>query len=203
MPSAPPATVAPIPDGWAEQPVGPSSIALHLPPDWMTFGPDEIDDPTTRQKVEDRFPGAEGLFDAVASQGERVELQFLGVDPSNRGGPAIPAAITVVAVEPRVPAVGLDLGAGLVLDGLDEALDIETQPTRDRITTPVGPGVRFSFEHRVTDDGGGPGFRALLEGALVTSDEASFLVLRNADARVDDPLTPSLEEVLATLRDLP
>ena len=169
----------------------------------MAFGPDAIDEPETRIAVAEQFPGAEGLFEAVEAQGSRVELEFLGIDPSSPAQAAIPAAVTVVAVEPRVPSIGLDVGAGLVLDGLDATLDIETDPDTRRTTTPVGPAVRFQFEHRVADTGGGPGFPALLEGALVTADESSFLVLRNTDARTADPDAPSLDELLGTLRDLP
>jgi hypothetical protein len=197
----PPSFVPPPPD-WVEHAVGPSAVSLHLPPGWMTFDEGELSDREVRAKLEDRFPGARGLFRAVEAQGSRVELAFLGIDPSSRGGPDMPATVAVVAVEPRVPAIGLDLGADLVLDGLGHALEIETDVERERVGTPVGDAVRFSFEHRIADDAGA-GIRASLDGALVTTDGSSFLVLRNVDAGVDDPLVPSLEEVVGTLGEQP
>lgn len=123
------------------------------------------------------------------------------MDPTGQGTAAIPATVSVVEVEPRIPTVGLGVGAELVLDGLDAALDIQSEPDTERIETPVGDAVRFTFDHLVTDDASGESFIAEVEGALVTSDEASFVVLRMTDAAVDDAGVPSLDAVLGTLRE--
>jgi hypothetical protein len=191
-----------IPAGWEQQPIDSSAVELSLPPDWLAFDEDQLADPETRANLEDRFPGAEALFAAVAAQGSRVRLVFVGVDPAPRGGSVLPPTVAVVAVEPRVPSIGLGLGADLVLDGLDRALAIETTPDTESIETPVGSAVRFSLQHRIAEPGVA-GIPATLDGALVTADDASFLMLRNVDASVDEPLAPSLEDVLRTLRDRP
>jgi hypothetical protein len=174
---------------------------VHVPPDWEAYDDDELDSTATRADLEARYPGARGLFRAIEAQGDRVDLQLLTVDPSGEGTPAIPATVSVVEVEPRIPSVGLAIGADLVLDGLDEALDIQSEPETERIETPVGDAVRFTFDHLVTDETTGEAFVSEVEGALVTSDEASFLVLRMTDATVDDAGVPSLDEVLGTLRE--
>lgn len=197
-----PPSFVPPPSDWVRHDVGPSSAALHLPPGWMAFDGAELSDQDVRAELEEQFPGAEGLFDAVDAQGSRVRLEFLGVDPSRQGGAALPPTVAVVAVEPRVPAIGLDLGADLVLEGLHETLEIETEIERERIEIPAGDAVRFAFEHRVVNDGGA-GIRARLEGALVTTDASSFLVLRNVDGAVENPLGLTLDDVLGTIREAP
>jgi hypothetical protein len=176
-------------------------VAVYVPPDWEAYDDEELDRPATRADLEARYPGARGLFEAIAAQGDRVDLQLLTVDPSGRGSPSIPATVSVVEVEPRIPRIGLELGADLVLDGLDEALDIQSEPETERIETPVGDAIRFTFDHLVTDEATGEAFVSEVEGALVTSDEASFLVLRTTDAGVDDGTVPSLDDVLGTLRE--
>jgi hypothetical protein len=202
--SAPSASPVPsVPEGWRTHDVPASDVSINVPAEWLALGDDELDDPASRAKLEDRFPGARGLFAAIEGQGDRVDLQFLSIDPAGRGSPGIPATVTVVGVEPRVPSIGLEIGTGLVLDGLDATLEMETEPRTSRITTPVGDAMRFSFDHRVVDDPADAGVRARLDGALVTTETSSFLVLRNVDSQVDDPLLPSLETVLGTLRALP
>jgi hypothetical protein len=202
---SPPASVAPTPiaaPGWIEHEIPASHVALSLPPEWLALDADDLLDPEIRGGLERDFVGARGLLAAVAAQGSRVRLAFIGVDPSSRGLDELSATVAIVAVEPRIPAIGLSVGAGFVLSALEDALTLETPIERKRIDLPVGDAVRFSFEHRVLDPGGGPGVRAALTGALVTTDQASFLVLRNIDTRAGSG-APSLAAVLATLRVLP
>ena len=200
--TAPPvsAPVTPTPPtGWEEHEVPAVDIALSLPPGWLALDEADLADPGTREELERDFTGATGLFEAIGSQGSRVRLVFLGVDPAGRGSDTLATAVAVVAVEPRVPVIGLGLGADFVLDALDMALAIETPIKRGRVAVPVGSAIGFGFDHRIPDRDG-PGLRARLEGALVTTDTASFLVLRNVAAAGAASATPSLDQVLASLR---
>jgi len=194
---------ATTPAGWQEHTVEPSGIALSLPPKWLAFDEADLADPAVQAMLAADFVGARGLFTAIAAQGARVRLVFLGVDPAGRGAPTMPATVAVVAIEPRIPAVGLEIGANLVVRGLELGLDVETDVTRERIKTPVGEAVRIAFDHRVASATGPRGVRVALDGALVSTDRASFLVLRNVDAATDEASALSLDAVLGTLRELP
>jgi len=191
------------PGDWREHAIEPSGVALSLPAEWLVFDAAALADPAVRAKLESEFSGARALFSAIAAQGTRVRLVFLGVDPAGRRSSTLPSTFAVVAVEPRIPELGLGFGADLVLGGLNVALEVETPVERERIDTPVGRGVRFAFDHRIVDPAGGRGLRASLDGALVTADRASFLVFRNVDAADADASAPSLEAVVSTIRDLP
>jgi hypothetical protein len=182
-----------------EHDVPASGVALSLPPEWLALDEMGLTDPDVRAGLERDFKGASGLLAAIDAQGSRVKVQFVGVDASARGRDVLAPTVAVVGVEPRIPAIGLDLGAGLVLSGLEQTLALETPIERGRMDVAVGDAVRFRFEHRIVDAGGGPGVRAALDGALVTTDDASFVVVRNVDAAGGSD-APSLEDVLATLR---
>lgn len=205
--AAAPPTPAPSPSapptGWQDREVPAAKIALALPADWLALDEMDMADPAVRAELERDFAGARGLFGAVGSQGSRVRLVFLGVDPAGRGTGALASTVAIVAVEPRVPTIGLGLGADFVLDALDAALFVETEVDRQRAELAVGDAVVFGFEHRIEDRVGAPGIRARLDGALVTTDASSFLVLRNVDASASSSPAPSLDEVLGSLRVLP
>ncbi len=129
-----------------------------------------------------------------------MRLVFLGVDPAARGTSALAETVAVVAVAPRFPVIGLGVGADFVLDALDGALTIETPVEREAVDVPVGDATGFGFDHRIVDSDGGAGVRARLDGALVTTRASSFLVLRNVDASRPSAATPSLDQILASLR---
>ena len=203
-PSAPPSPTPAAQAGWQEHEIPTSMVALSLPPDWLAFGEDRLGDPDVRADLERQFAGARGLFSAIEAQGSRVRVVFVGVDPAARGRPELTPTVAVVAVEPRIPTIGLGLAADLVLDALDAALDIETDVERaTEPDPPVGDAIRFAFEHRVADGDGGPGLRAALTDALVTTDASSFLIVHNAYAADAPPGGPTLDDVLTTIRVLP
>ncbi|MBA2314418.1 MAG: hypothetical protein H0V87_03440 [Chloroflexi bacterium] len=191
------------PAEWQEHDVPAARVALSLPPDWLALDEADLFDPDTRAELERDYAGARGLFSAIGSQGSRVRLVFLGVDPAARGTGALASTVAIVAVEPRIPPIGLGLGADFVLDALDAALSVETAIERRRAELEVGRAIVFGFDHRILDEGDGPGIRARLDGALVTTDASSFLVLRNVDASGPASPAPSLDEVLGSLRVLP
>jgi hypothetical protein len=206
VPSASPTptpTVAPtVGAGWVDHVVPEAGIVVALPVGWRAIDGAELDDPATRTSLEADYAGAPGLFRAVAAQGSRVRIAFLGVDPSTRGRPELAPVVAIVAVEPAVPSIGLGLAADFVLDALDRALAIESEIERSSEDLAVGDAVRFSFEHRVVDDDGGGGRRAALDGALVTTGSTSFLVLRNVDA-AQPADAPPLHAILAGIRSRP
>jgi hypothetical protein len=193
-------TASPTPDSdLVEHDIPASGVALALPPDWLALDATDLADPDVRAGLERDFAGARGLLAAIDAQGSRVKVEFVGVDGSARGRQSLAPAVAVVAVEPRIPPIGLALGAGLVLSGLEHALALETPIERGRIDVPVGDAIGFSFEHRIADTEGGPGVRAALDGALVTTEQKSFVIVRNVDAAGASD-APSLKQVLATLR---
>jgi hypothetical protein len=198
-PSAAPSAAAPA--GWQERPVGDSPVQLSLPERWVAFGQADLADPDVRRQLEADYAGADALFAQLDAQGNRAPLVFLAVDPSERGTGRFPSVVTVVAVEPALPPLLLGVGADFATDAFESTFELETDVTRSDIDTPLGDGIRLQFTHRLVGPEGGPGFAAEHDGAIVTTGEETFLVSRNVDPETAPADTPTLEEILLTLRD--
>jgi len=195
-PSAAPSAAA----GWREHAIGDSAVRLALPEAWLAFDQADLADPDVRRQLEADFAGAKTLFAKLDAQGDRAPLVFLGVDPSERGTGRFPSVVTAVAVEPALPPLLLGIGADLAADAFESTFELETDVTRSDIDTPLGDGIRLQFTHRLVGPEGGPGFAVEHDGAIVTTGDETFLVSRNIVPDTASADTPTLEEILATLR---
>ena len=198
-PSAAPSVPA-APAGWQEHAIGDSPVQLALPEGWLSFDQDDLADPDVRRQLEADFAGADTLFAQLDAQGNRAPLVFLAVDPRERGTGRFPGVVTAVAVEPALPPILLGVGADFATDAFESTFELETDVTRSDIDTPLGDGIRLQFTHRLVGPEGGPGFAAEHDGAIVTTGEETFLVSRNIDPETAPADTPTLDEILATLR---
>ena len=195
-PSAAPSAAA----GWQEHAIGDTAVRLALPEGWLAFDQADLADPDVRRQLEADFAGADALFAKLDAQGDRAPLVFLGVDPSERGTGRFPSVVTAVAVEPALPPLLLGIGADLASDAFESTFELETDVTRSDIDTPLGDGIRLQFTHRLVGPEGGPGFAVEHDGAIVTTGDETFLVSRNIVPDTASADTPTLEEILATLR---
>jgi len=186
--------------GWQEHAIGDTAVRLALPEAWLAFDQADLADPDVRRQLEADFAGAKALFAKLDAQGDRAPLVFLGVDPSERGTGRFPSVVTAVAVEPALPPLLLGIGADLASDAFDSTFELETDVTRSDIDTPLGDGIRLQFTHRLVGPEGGPGFAVEHDGAIVTTGDATFLISRNIVPDTASADTPTLAEILATLR---
>ncbi len=159
---------------------------LRLPEGWQTFDQDDLADPDVRRQLEADFAGADTLFAQLDAQGNRAPLVFLAVDPRERGTGRFPGVVTAVAVEPALPPMLLGVGADFATDAFESTFELESDVTKSDVDTPLGDGIRLQFTHRLVGPGGGPGFAAEHDGAIVTTGEETFLVsteCRSGDGR--------------------
>ena len=195
-PSAAPSAAA----GWQEHAIGDTAVRLALPEGWLAFDQADLAEPDVRRQLETDYAGAKALFAKLDAQGDRAPLVFLGVDPSERGTGRFPSVVTAVAVEPALPPLLLGIGADLASDAFESTFELETDVARSDIDTPLGGGIRLQFTHRLVGPEGGPGFAVEHDGAIVTTGDETFLVSRNIVPDTASPDTPTLDEILATLR---
>jgi hypothetical protein len=189
-----------VPAGWQEHAIGDTAVRLALPDGWPAFDGADLADPDVRRQLEADFTGADALFAQLDAQGNRAPLVSLAVDPSERGTGRFPAVVTVVAVEPALPPLLLGVGADFATDAFESTFELETDVTRSDIDTPLGDGIRMQFTHRRVGPEGGAGFAVEHDGAIVTTGDETFLVSRNVDPDTASADTPTLDEILATLR---
>jgi len=175
-------------------------VQLALPAAWLVVDEDAIADPEVRRQLETDYAGAEALFDRLDAQGGRAPLALLGVDPRGSGTGRFPAVVSVVRVEPALPPLLLGIGADLAVDALENTFVLEGDVTRSTIDTPLGDAIRLGFVHRLVGPDGGPGILVEHDGAIVTTGDDTFLVSRHVDPDAIPPRTPTLDELLATLR---
>jgi hypothetical protein len=188
------------PAGWSDFALADSDVRLSLPGTWLVLAEADLADPDQRAILESAFAGADQLFRQLDAQGSRAPLVMLGVDPRERGTGRFPVVVTVVDVEPPLPEILLGVGADFAAEAFERTFELETEVTQSDIDTPLGEGIRLQFDHRLVGAGGGPGFRLEHDGAIVTTGDATFLISRNVDPDTAPADTPSLEEILATLR---
>jgi hypothetical protein len=175
-------------------------VRLSLPNAWLVLDEDDLADPDERASLEAMFAGAEQLFDQLDAQGSRAPLVLLGVDPRENGTGRFPVVVTVVAVEPPLPALLLGVGADFAAEAFERTFELETDVTQTDIETPFGDGIRLQFDHRLVGPESGPGFGLEHDGAIVTTGDSTFLISRNVDPDTAPADTPTLDDILATLR---
>ena len=195
LPSAPLARA-----GWTEVALDHSDVRVSVPEGWLVLDEDALADADQRAELEATFAGAEELFDRLDAQGSRAPLVLLGVDPREPGTGRFPPVVTVVAVEPPLPALLLGVGADFAAEAFESTFELETDVTQSDIGTPLGDGIRLQFTHRLAGAEGGPGFALEHDGAIVTTGDATFLISRNVDPDTAPSDTPTLEELVGTLR---
>ena len=205
IPEAPAATPGPTrapsaPAGWLEHEIADSGLVLALPEGWLVVDETTLADPPRRAELERDFEGAETLFGQLDAQGRRARIVLLGIDERARGRGTFAPNVTVVAVEPPLPPLLLGIGADFAVSALEGAFAIETAIERSDVETPLGGGIRIAFSHRVVGPAGGRGVLVEHDGILVTTGSASFLVSRNFDPETAPPDTPTLEQIVGTLR---
>jgi hypothetical protein len=199
-PSPEPAATVPAPPGWVEHEIPGSGVTIDLPEGWRVVTEDDLTDPDRRAELARDFEGAEALFGQLEAQGRRARIVLLAVDERARGTGSFAPNVTVVAVEPVLPPLLLGLGADFAIAALESTFAVETEVARTNVGTPLGDGIRIAFSHRVVGPAGGRGTLAEYDGVLVTTGSASLLVSRNIDPETAPPDTPTLDEVVATLR---
>jgi hypothetical protein len=199
-PATPSPSAAIAPAGWTEVGLDGSDVRIALPDGWLVLDEADLADAGQRAQLETTFAGAEELFDRLDAQGSRAPLVLLGVDQRELGAGRFPPVVTVVAVEPPLPALLLGVGADFAADAFGSTFELETDVTQGDIETPIGRGIRLQFSHRLVGPEGGPGFALEHDGSIVTTGDATFLVSRNVDPDTAPADTPTLEDVLATLR---
>ncbi len=143
-------SVAPRGTAWVD--VASAGIRLPVPHGWELVSPEGLADPSRRAELEARFPGAGALLAQVDRLGERAKPVFFAVDPSasSPAGP-IPTDISVMATEPSVGGLLLDLVAGFIAAGVQETVGAATS-TRERVRLPAGEAVRIEA-HSAGDPG--------------------------------------------------
>jgi hypothetical protein len=199
-PTPEPSPTRAAPSGWLEHELAGSGVTVALPEAWIVLGEDELADPARLRELTRDFAGAEAVFGQLEAQGRRARIVLLGIDPRARGTGTFPPTVTVVAVEPALPPLLLGIGADFAVAALEGAFAVETDIAQADVETPLGSGIRIGFAHRVVGPDGGPGFRAEHDGAIVTTGSSSFLVSLNTDPETAPADTPTLDDVLATLR---
>ena len=199
-PTPEPAATVPAPPGWVEHEIPGSGVTIDLPLGWLVVTEDDLTDPDRRAELERDFEGAAALFGQLEAQGRRARIVLLAVDERARGTGSFAPNVTVVAVEPVLPPLLLGLGADFAIAALEGTFAVETEVTRRDVATPLGDGIRIGFSHRVVGPAGGRGILAEYDGVLVTTGLASLLVSRNVDPGTAPPDTPTLEDIVATLR---
>ena len=137
------------PCGWLEHELDDSGVFLALPEAWIVLDAAALADPAVQSDVEERFEGAEALFSQLAAQGRRARIVLLAIDARAAGTGAFPPIISVVAVEPALPPLLLEIGADFTSSALENAFSIELNIERTDMSTPLGDGIRIAFEHRV------------------------------------------------------
>ncbi len=176
---------------------------LALPEAWIVLDAAALADPAVQSDVEERFEGAEALFSQLAAQGRSARIVLLAIDARAAGTGAFPPIISVVAVEPALPPLLLEIGADFTSSALENAFSIESNIERTDMSTPLGDGIRIAFEHRVVTVASGRGFLVEHDGVLVTTGAASFLISRSVERDTRFADAPTLEPVVDTLRAKP
>lgn len=143
-PESPSATVRPSPlPGTGLVDIPEAGLRLPVPEGWASVDADALADDTVRAGLAARYPGAGSLLDAVASMGDRAVPVYAAFDPGTDGSPTpLTSTIAVLVSQPSVGGPLLDLVAGFVGAGFEEAFDAE-EVARTRVGTPLGEAVRL------------------------------------------------------------
>ena len=113
------------------------------PQGWASVDAEALADDATRAGLAERYPGAGSLLDAVASMGDRAVPVYAAFDPGAEGSSTpLTSTIAVLVSQPSVGGPLLDLVAGFVGVGFEEAFDAE-EVARTRVATPLGEAVRL------------------------------------------------------------
>jgi hypothetical protein len=153
-PSPTPAvTPGAVPAGTVPVEIPAAGIRLPVPAGWEQVDAEALADPVRRDDIVDRYPGAAGLLAAAAEMGDRAVPAFAAFDPAAGPGVALTPNIAVLVSQPSVGGPLLDLVAGFVGGGMEDAFEAE-EIARGRVPTVLGDAVRL--EYRLPADGGTP-----------------------------------------------
>jgi hypothetical protein len=163
-------TPAPLPAGTARIDIPLAGISLPVPIGWERLDAAALADEAVRADVAARYPGSDLLLAAASQLGDRATPVLMALDPAAEGGVALAPDIAVLVAQPSVRGVLLDVVAGFIADGFEQALRAG-EPVRARVVTPVGEAVRIRFTIPV--DGGD----ALRATAWVVGGETGTLLV--------------------------
>jgi hypothetical protein len=136
---------------WVDVPE--AGIMVPVPDSWEQVPPGDLTDPDRRKDLEQRFPGTSALLEQADRLGNRAVPVLLAVDPSDasRSG-SFATNLSVLATEPSVGGLLLDLVAGFIADGIAGTLGAPSPP-RERVELPAGEAVRLEFDVPPSEDG--------------------------------------------------
>jgi hypothetical protein len=141
---APSATARPTPPpGTGAVDIPEAGLRLPVPDGWESVAADELADDAVRADLAERYPGAGSLLDAVAAMGDRAVPVYAAFDPAADGSSTpLTTTIAVLVSQPSVGGPLLDLVAGFVGAGLEDAFDA-VEASRTRVATPLGEAIRL------------------------------------------------------------
>lgn len=153
VPAPPDGSISPAPPGttWVE--LREAGIRIPVPDSWEQVPPGDLVDPERRDELERRFPGTAVLLEQADGLGDRAAPVLLAVDPSDasRSG-SFATNLSVLATQPSVNGLLLDLAAGFIGDGIATTLGAPPPP-RERIELPAGEAVRLELDVPPGEDG--------------------------------------------------
>ncbi len=121
-----------------------AGIRIPVPEGWDLVDSEALDDPARRDEIVDRYPGAGLLLAAAAEMGGRAVPAFAAFDPAPGSPAALTPNIAVLVSQPSVGGPLLDLVAGFVGTGFEDAFGAE-EVARERVATPLGEAVRLEY----------------------------------------------------------
>ena len=143
-PASPSTTPPPSPPpGTGAVDIPEAGLRLPVPASWAAVDAEALADAAALAELAERYPGAGSLLDAVASMGDRAVPVFAAFDPGADGSSTpLTSTIAVLVSQPSVGGPLLDLVAGFVGAGFEDAFDAE-EVARSRVATPLGEAVRL------------------------------------------------------------
>lgn len=137
VPTVPGTTLVDVPE---------AGIRLPVPLGWEPVRAAALTDPTAREALAGKYPGAASLLDAIDELGGRARPVFLAIDPTPASASApISANVAVLVSQPSVGGFLLDVVSGFIEEGLTRVLGATERPERDRVELPAGEAIRLRY----------------------------------------------------------
>jgi hypothetical protein len=140
----PATTPGEAPAGTALVAVPAAGVLIPVPEGWEQVDAAALADADRRAGIVARYPGADTLLEAAAEMGERAVPAFAAFDPAAGVDATLTPNIAVLVSQPSVGGPLLDLVAGFVGGGVEDAFEAE-ETGRERLTTPLGEAVRLEY----------------------------------------------------------
>ncbi len=138
------ATPGEAPPGTVLVDIPAAGLRIPVPVGWEQLDAGALGDPARREEIVATYPGAGALLDAAAEMGERAVPAFAAFDPAAGPDVTLTPNIAVLVSQPSVGGPLLDLVAGFVGGGIEDAFGAE-ETARERVATPLGEAVRLEY----------------------------------------------------------